>query len=136
MKIKGLDGKLHTWSLTNHVPLKDATRPRSELHKQVRELLLELYPIERILEEVPLPGSGGLSADFYIPGSKLIVEAHGRQHYEFVQMFHRDMFGFIEHKKRDKRKREWAEINNITVVELPYNEDINEWRKRILHRTN
>lgn len=33
--------------------------------------------------------------------------------------------------KRDNEKKEWCELNNIQLVELPYNEDINEWRKRI-----
>jgi hypothetical protein len=41
------------------------------------------------------------------------------------------MIGFVKHKKRDQAKREWCAINGIDYIELPYNEKIEDWKKRI-----
>ena len=38
---------------------------------------------------------------------------------------------FYKAKARDKEKREWCELNNMRLVELNYNEDIDEWRRKI-----
>jgi hypothetical protein len=42
------------------------------------------------------------------------------------------MIGFMKHKKRDQEKKEWCEINGIEYIELPYNETVAEWKKRII----
>ena len=34
-------------------------------------------------------------------------------------------------KKNDKNKIEWCEKNNIYLIELPFNESEQQWRKRI-----
>jgi hypothetical protein len=131
MKVLGLDGRQHTWYLVGHVPPKDSERPRSTLHLRARALLYKLYPSDRILEEVPLPGSEGLFADFYVPQRKLMIEANGAQHYGYISFFHGNQLGFLESKKHDTNKRSWCKLNKITLVELPFNEDDNEWRDRI-----
>lgn len=131
MKIMGLDGRSYTWKLTEHVPLESDDIKRSSLHIQARELLREMYPLERVLEEVTLPGSGGLAVDFYIPTQKLFVEVQGRQHYQFIKIFYQDIQDFYDAKRRDRRKREWAEINNIRLVEFPYDESPGRWRERV-----
>tara|TARA_R100001230_G_C5556573_1_gene82519 strand:- start:421 stop:552 length:132 start_codon:yes stop_codon:yes gene_type:complete len=41
------------------------------------------------------------------------------------------MLGFAKAKKRDREKLEWCELNGITVVELSYEEDEDEWRTRL-----
>jgi hypothetical protein len=97
----------------------------------VRVLLRKLFPFDVRMEEVPLPGSGGLKADFIILSEKLMVEVHGRQHYEFVQHFHRTPEGFREAKQRDANKRKWCDINGIRYVECPYNESVEQWERRI-----
>jgi hypothetical protein len=134
MKVKGLDGKLHNWKLVGHVPLGDDSRPRSQFHVNARNLLTKIFPADRILEEVPLPGSSGLTADFYIPSQKLMIEVHGEQHYKYVPHFHQNILGFFAAKKRDETKRRWCAINHIALVELNYKENIDEWHQRILSR--
>lgn len=134
MKAKGLNGKEYNWKLIGHVPLGDDAQPRSKFHLTARALLTKLFPCDRILEEVPLPGSGGLAADFFIPTEMLMVEVHGQQHYEFIPHFHIDRLGFIASKKRDVTKKYWCKLNGICLIELPYNEDINEWTRRIRER--
>jgi hypothetical protein len=132
MKVKGLDGKTYILSTSNSIPLNSEERLRSEFHLRTRNLLHTLFPLDRILEEVPLPGSDGLTVDFFVPAYKLFIEVHGRQHYEFVQHFHQDILGFYRSRRRDARKREWAELNDLHYVELPYTETDDEWRERIL----
>jgi len=130
MKITGLDGKTYTWNLTNHVPYKDDNRPRSQHHIRAKFLLTLEFPYDRILEEVPLPGCG-LFADFYIPKRTLMIEVHGSQHYEFNSFFFKSKADFYKAQARDRQKANWANINNITYIELPHTESDDEWRARI-----
>lgn len=130
MKVVGLNGKEY-----NIKKFKSKDKD-SEGHTLARKLIKEVYPLDTIWEEVELPGTKenckkNLYADFLVPRVKILFEVHGKQHYEFVQFFHGTKLNFIEHKKRDARKKLWCEINDIIYVELPYNEDENEWRKRI-----
>ena len=134
MKIKGLNGTDYNWKLVGHVPLGDDEQRRSQYHLAARDLLTTLYPLDRVLEEVPLPGSNGLTADFVLPSLKLIVEVHGEQHYKFVPHFHTNILGFFAGKKRDENKRLWCRINNLCLVELPHWESVDEWKRRITNR--
>lgn len=131
MKVKGLDGREYSWYLVGYQPSLSDDRPRSALHVQVRALLKEVFPSEKLLEEVPLP-STGLFGDFYLPQTKLMVEAHGRQHYEYVHFFHQNIKGFMESKKRDRIKKEWCDLNGITLVALSYAENKDVWKERLL----
>ena len=135
MKVIGLDGRSHTWKLTNKVPLGDDEVERSQLHLEVRKFLREAYPFDRILEEVYLPGSDGLTADFVIPTRKLMVEAHGEQHYKFIPFFHGTIHGFLASKKRDNDKRQWAELNGFILVELPFDGKPKHWGEIVSNRT-
>jgi len=131
MKVKGLDGKSYAWYLVGYQPKNNDNRPRSQFHLNMRELLRELFSGEKILEEVPLPGTNGLHSDFYLPLRKLMIEVQGRQHNEFVEHFHGNEQGFIASQKRDNNKRCWCELNGITLITCDYNEDKDAWRKRI-----
>jgi hypothetical protein len=134
MKVRGLDNREYAWNLTGLQVNADDLRPRSSLHKAARELLNELYPTSPVLEEVPLPGSGQLKADFYLSRQKLMVEVHGEQHYKFNKHFHGTKANFIDACKRDANKQEWCQINNIKLVVLPHWEDVDGWRTRIRER--
>lgn len=133
MKVLGLDNKEYSWYLVGYSPLQSDERPRSELHVRVRALLKDIFSSQTIVEEVPLPGSGktALYADFYLPQLKLMVECHGRQHYEFVSHFHGDYGGFINSKKRDNNKIEWCQKNKISLAILSYKGTEDEWRSQI-----
>lgn len=122
MKVKGLDGREHSWNIAKHIVPNNATRPRSDLHLEARKLLKGLYPSYTILEELFLPGSNGLYLDFFVSQLSLAIEVHGRQHYEFIQHFHGDKISFIKAQKRDRDKKQWLDLNNITLIELRYDE--------------
>ena len=122
MQVKDLDGNLYNWQLLGGIS-HSTLQNKSSLHLEARELLHQCYPTLQILEEIPVQvrKSETLYLDFYIPLTKKCVEVHGEQHFEFNRFFHKSMLGFVRHKKRDKDKKEWCELNGITMIELSYN---------------
>ena len=131
MKVMGLDGKTYSWTFSGNMPDYDDEKNRSSLHLLARNILKSIYPMDRILEEVSLPGSNGLTADFWLPLRKTIIEVHGEQHYKYIPFFHNTVLNFYHSKRNDKNKAEWCSINNIFLIELPFNESEQQWRKRI-----
>jgi hypothetical protein len=131
MIVTSLDGIESTINLGKYA--KQDRKNRSGLHLKARELLLQLYPNFVTVEEIPALVNRGctLYIDFYIPHLHAVVEVHGEQHYKYSSMFHGSIMDFAKQKKRDREKREWCELNGIQYIELPYNEDINEWTTRI-----
>ena len=134
IEIVGLDARGYIWTPLSAASKKGA---RSKLHEKARKLLEEFYPYDTILEEVTLPGSkdqfGGksLRADMFLPARRIIVEVHGEQHYKFNTFFFKSKLDFYKAKARDSDKREWCDLNEIELIELNYNEDIDEWRTKI-----
>jgi hypothetical protein len=128
MKVKGLDGRIYTWHLVSSP--KEAA---SAGHIRARELLCKLFPLDPRLEEVRLPGTGSLTADFYLPARKLLIEVQGVQHERYVSHFHKHVLGFWRSRNRDGRKRAWAELNGLSLVELPYDGTDGEWAELIEH---
>jgi hypothetical protein len=138
MKTRGLDGQIHNWKLHGYVVRASESRPRSKLHLKARTILKDIFPTVQILEEVaaPITRTEKLFFDFYLNTVKLVVEVHGQQHYKFNTLFHTSAQDFANQRKRDRRKAEWCEYNNITYIELPYNEDDDQWRIRINQRND
>ncbi len=106
------------------------------MHQKARDVLNLCFPHDTIPEEVSLPGTRTLKnqclrADFYIPNRLLIVEVHGEQHFKFNAFHYRDKLAFFKAKARDRNKSEWCKINEIRLVEFNYNEDTDEWRRKI-----
>jgi hypothetical protein len=138
MKVRDLNNEIQNWKLIGYVVKANDNRRRSKLHLAARDLLIETFPTVQILEEVmaPLTRSEKCFFDFYINTVKLVVEVHGQQHYSFNTLFHTSAQDFLNQRQRDSKKREWCEYNNITYIELPYNEDIKQWNHRISHRND
>lgn len=131
MIVYDLDGNSHKWSILGNT--KNTRSNKSSLHKSACYLLSQIYPTLTILQEVPIPlrKNQVLFLDFYIPLLKKAIEVHGEQHYKFVAHYHSNAMGFMKHKKRDYDKQEWCESNGIEYIELPYNEDVEQWTTRI-----
>ena len=134
MNIVDLDDNIQRWSLKGHIA-KGRIKNKSSLHLTARELINTIFPTLQVLEEVPIPIRKNeiLYLDFYLPLNQTCIEVHGEQHYKFVQFYHQTALGFIKHKKRDRHKKYWCEKNNIRYIELPYNEKIADWKKRLLN---
>jgi hypothetical protein len=123
MKYVTWNGETFKWNFTKYHNRKKHSN-KSKLHQICREILAERYVHYSIYEEVTLPGIN-LYADFYITNN-LIVEVHGRQHYEYVPHFHKSQGGFLKAKKRDKDKMNWATENGLLYIALPFDK-IDEW---------
>jgi uncharacterized UPF0160 family protein len=130
MYVKDLDGKISDWKYYH----KSNHSKRSLLHLACRELLKKLFPTQKIFEEVRVDIRKGeiLFLDFFLPLKMLVVEVHGEQHYKFSLHYHGNRWNFLESKRRDREKLEWCQLNDIRFVELPYNEKIEDWTKRII----
>jgi len=134
MRVTGLDGKEHTWNPSSS---ESSSVQKSNLHKKAKKVLDIAFPYDRILEEISLVGTntairrGTLRADFFVPNRNLIVEVHGEQHFKFNNFFFKDKLSFFKATARDRDKQEWCKINDIRLVEFNYNEDIDEWRRKI-----
>lgn len=133
MKVVDLDGHASIWKPTGEIVSAQDERKRSNLHLTARKLIYEMYPTLKILEEVSVkPRDTVLFFDFFINTIKKAIEVHGEQHYKYNSLYHATAREFLEQRKRDSDKKEWCYINNITYVELPYNEDVEQWREKIL----
>ncbi len=132
MNIVDLDNNTKQWNLKGYISKATATN-KSTYHIRARQLLHELFPTLQILEEVSIPvrPKEVMYLDFYLPLIKTCVEVHGEQHYKFIPFYHTTKLNFLKAKKRDNEKKEWCEQNNITYVELPYNENLDDWTKKI-----
>ncbi len=131
MRVKGLDGKERHWKLYKRLGKKNSNS--SNLHKNARKLLKKLFPMNTIIEEVVLPGSSqkkSLSADFIVVELNLMVEVHGEQHYKFNNFHYSSMADFHRAKKRDRDKAEWAKLNDLILVILPFDQ-IDKWEELI-----
>jgi len=133
VEVLGLNNKVYKWNPVNTA--RDFSSC-SSYHVRARKVIKEVYPFDIILEEVDLPGtnvnsSSQLRADFFIPKRKLMFEVHGEQHYEYNSLFHSSDADLKKGQAKDKNKRRWCELNKITYIELPYNEDDEQWQKRM-----
>ena len=64
-------------------------------------------------------GNKRLSYDFYLPDYNLLIEFQGKQHYKSVDYFGGDE-SFKIQQEHDRRKRQYAKINNYYLLEIPY----------------
>ena len=140
IRVIGFDQREHKFNFAKNKSRKYLEN-KSSLHTKTREIIKDLFPNLSVYEEVTLPGSKKIGrssllyADFFIPELMLIIEAHGRQHYQYCSFFHKDKMDFLNAKKRDLDKIEWCEINNIKIAVLPFDRK-EEWKQLILQTAN
>lgn len=56
--------------------------------------------------------------DFYIPSFNLVLEFHGKQHYEFNEFFHKTIEEFNYRQQKDLIKKESALQNGLNYVSI------------------
>lgn len=79
------------------------------------DLCLKLYPQNRIDWELYIPDTNQ-RFDIFLIDYGIAIEFNGRQHYEYVEHFHKDTIGYIDSIKKDRIKTEWAEANGISII--------------------
>ena len=65
-------------------------------------------------------GNGLLSYDFYIPKLNLLIEYQGEMHERFVRCIHKSIKDFEKQQEHDRRKKVYAQNNNINLFEIWY----------------
>lgn len=70
-------------------------------------------------------------ADFYIElnDKRYIIEYNGKQHYMFVDFFHKTISDYELQLRRDKLLKQYCKLNDITFVELKYSLSTNKIEK-------
>lgn len=133
MQVVDLDGNWSHWSIMGGIS-KGNIAHKSSLHIMARDLIKKIYPTMQLLEEVTIYTHKNEVSylDFYIPLIRKCVEVHGEQHYKYISFYHSSPLGFLKAQKKDREKKEWCNINNIALVELPFNKQ-NEWKDLIIN---
>jgi hypothetical protein len=131
MRVIDLRGREVSWNLKGYEVRRDDDTPVSSLHLRAREVIRDAYPTDRILEEVEIPGTR-MRADFFVPSRWTMFEVQGSQHFEHSAHLHGSYGGFVEARRRDRRKVRFCELNDITLIELRYDESDEQWRRKIL----
>lgn len=128
LEVNGLDNQKYKLQLINKNP-----ENISSLHKRVREILKSVFPDYAKYEEISLPGSSiknsQLRCDFIIPNKRLIIEVDGAQHSNGKGFMDND---YEYSKLKDRNKEKWAKLNNFKLIRLPFDENEEQWKDRII----
>jgi hypothetical protein len=132
LKIITLDNVELTWK-----PKSNIKETASSLHKKAEVLLREIFPAITFCSEVSIPVKKWktLYLDLYIPLLQTAIEVHGEQHFKYNKHFFVSKKDFAQYRRNDTIKRDWCEINCIRLIELNFNEDEDEWRRKIRSAT-
>lgn len=106
-------------------PLKGQENCKSGKQHLLGQYLSKIFGQQNILEDCPIPGTR-FSWDFWIPKFDIAFEYDGEQHEKFNKFFHKDMKAFSNQKLADSKKTFLAEINDITLYRITYQDNITE----------
>ena len=91
---------------------------RSKRQFSVKEFLKKYWEKQIVFEELPVAGTK-MTIDFYNATKKIAIEVQGAQHTKYVPYFHNGQkVNFLHQLRRDKQKREFCEINEISLIEI------------------
>ena len=121
MKFTTLSGNTRTVPRLKNYLIDWESKSRSKYQRSVKIFLKEFWLNHVVFEEFPLAGSK-MTFDFYNANKKVAIEVQGAQHTKFVPFFHRTRSDFASQIKRDEKKLEFCDLNNIKLVEI-YPED-------------
>jgi len=109
-------------------PTCNESKGEREIRLWIKENIITYIPQHRFNDcrnKNPLP------FDFYLPDYNVCIEYQGEQHFKAKDCFGGED-GFNKIQKHDKIKRVYCINNNIPLLEIKYNEDINEKLKDLL----
>lgn len=99
-------------------------RKMSRGHAALFKIMENLLPGDDVVAEHHV--GEGLMLDIYASRYKVAAEYHGRQHFEYVDYFHRDNKDFIDAQQRDIRKEELCREQGIALIVFRYNDTLTE----------
>jgi len=90
---------------------------RSKFQNKVKVFLKPYWCHDVVFEEFRIVGSR-LSLDFYNANKKIAVEVQGDQHVKYVKHFHKNRLKYLDQLKRDQKKLDFCNFNDIKLVEI------------------
>tara|TARA_R110000772_G_scaffold144512_6_gene254326 strand:+ start:894 stop:1301 length:408 start_codon:yes stop_codon:yes gene_type:complete len=98
------------------------SKSRSKFQNRVKIFLMPYWKNDIVFEEFRIVGSR-LSLDFYNANKKIAVEVQGDQHIKYVKHFHKTRLNYLDQLKRDQKKLDFCNFNDIKMVEV-YTADV------------
>ena len=118
------------WEITPSDTLRGRGCPKCKSsigEKNISKFLNEhniKYEHEKTFDSLKGVRNGLLSYDFYLPNYNLLIEYQGEQHFRSIEYFGGEK-AFIKQQEHDKRKRKYAKLHKINLLEIRYDEDVN-----------
>ena len=122
MKFIGLDGREKNLKNAKKYLIKWEKESRSKLQLNVKNFLEPYWNNDIVFEEFRIAGTR-LTFDFYNANKKIAIEVQGQQHTKYIKFFHSNRLKYLQQLKRDHKKLEFCEKNNIKLIEI-YHTDI------------
>lgn len=109
---------------TGHTTSCGCIRSKGEL--KIKQLLNNLniqFQTEYIFQDLPQR-----RFDFYLPQLNICIEYDGKQHYDYVNTWHKTIENFNQSIERDKEKNQYCLIHNIPLIRISYTDydELNE----------
>jgi hypothetical protein len=117
MKFKNLYGKEKTLKNARKYLIDWRKKTRSKFQDNVKRFLKPYWQEDFVFEELKLVDTR-LTFDFFNANKRVAIEVQGQQHTKFVPFFHSSRGKFLQQLKRDCKKLEFCEINNIKLIEI------------------
>ena len=90
---------------------------RSKFQTKVKKFLRRYWKNDIVFEEFRVVGTR-LTLDFYNANKKIDVEDQGEQNTKIVKFFHKNRFKYADQLKRDEKKLDFCNINDIKLAEV------------------
>lgn len=121
MKFKTLEGKEKSLKNIKSYIIDWNAKSKSKFQFEVKAFLKKYWQGDVVFEEFRIVGTR-LSLDFYNANKKIAIEVQGHQHFKYVPFFHNTRGSYLKQIKRDVKKIDFCELNNIKLIEI-YPED-------------
>ena len=125
MKFYDSYGKIRNLKTPKKYLIDWDTGSRSKFQKRVKDFLSKYWRRDIVFEEFKIVGTR-LSLDFYNANKKIAIEVQGDQHVKYVKHFHKNRLKYLEQLKRDQKKLDFCEMNDIVLIEIYSSDTIDE----------
>lgn len=122
MRFYRLNSDKMVWVNINKYKIDWTGKSISRMQTRVKRFLAPFWQSHIVLEEFRIPGSL-YRIDILNLTTKIAVEVSPESvHSKFNPFFHKTRSGYVNSIKRDVKKAEWCERNEIKVIEI-YEQD-------------
>lgn len=127
-KVKDLEDCIVDWEIKNN-----KQENTSKLHELARSIIAKCFISSLLYEEVSIPVEKykKYRLDFFLPELNLAIEVQGEQHEKFNNFFYSSKLEFAKARGRDLLKKQWCDINNITMIYFSYKETKDQWKNKL-----